>query len=91
MNTDKGAIAGGPAKYCLIDLFTDLAGRMHIYGPDAVITFSEDGWRIEDRKAKPTECRLIGIVSALVDAMKEGRKPDDMVSFDADSGWMNLA
>lgn len=90
MNTDKGTIAGGPAKYRLIDLFTDLAGRMHIYGPDAVITFSEDGWRIEDRKAKPTECRLIGIVSDLVTAMKEGSKPDDMVSFYADLGWIRL-
>ena len=38
MNTDKGAIAGGHAKYRLIDLFTDLAGRMHTYGPDSVVT-----------------------------------------------------
>ena len=91
MNTDKGTIVGEPAKYRLIDLFTDLAGRMHIYGPDAVITFSEDGWRIEDRKAKPTECRLIGVVSDLVDAMKEGSKPDDMVSVYDGSAWITLA
>lgn len=52
MNTDKVAIAGGPAKYRLIDLFTDLAGRIHTYGPDAVVTFTNNGWRIEDRKAK---------------------------------------
>lgn len=90
MNTDKGTIVGEPAKYRLIDLFTDLAGRMHIYGPDAVITFSEKGWRIEDRTAKPTECSLIGIVSDLVATMEEGSKPDDMVSFDAGSAWITL-
>lgn len=91
MNADKGAISSGPAKYRLIDLFTDLSWRVHVFGPDAVITFSENGWRIEDRKAKPTECRLIGIVSDLVDAMKEGRKPDDMVTFFDGSAWNTLA
>lgn len=89
MNTDKGTIVGEPAKYRLIDLFTDLAGRMHVYGPDAVVTFTNNGWRVEDRKAKPNECRLIGVVSDLVNALKVGN-PDDMVSFDAESGWMCL-
>lgn len=89
MNTDKGAIAGGPAKYRLIDLFTDLAGRMHTYGPDAVVTFTNNGWRVEDRKAKTPEHSLLSVVSDLVDALKEC-KPDDMVSFDS-NGWMNLA
>lgn len=91
MNTDKGAIAGGPAKYRLIDLFTDLAGRMHIYGPDAAVTFTEGGWRVEKHKATPPEQPLLGVVSVLVDALKEGSKPDDMVSFDADSGWISLS
>lgn len=91
MNTDKGAIAAGPATYRLIDLFTDLAGRMHIYGPEAAVTFTEGGWRVEKHKATPPERPLLGVVSDLVDALKEGCKPDDMVSFDADSGWINLA
>lgn len=91
MNTDKGAIACGPAKYRLIDLFTDLSGRMHIYGPDAAVTFTEGGWRVEKHKATLPERPLLGVVSDLVDALKEGSKPDDMVSFNADSGWMNLA
>lgn len=91
MNTDKGTIVGEPAKYRLIDLFTDLAGRMHTYGPNAVVTFTSNGWRVEDRKAKTTGCSLLGVVSDLVNAMKEGSKPDDMVSFDADLGWITLA
>ena len=91
MNTDKGNIVGETAKYRLIDLFTDLAGRMHTYGPDAVVTFTNNGWRVEDRKAKTPERSLLGVVSDLVDALKEGCKPDDMVSFDADSDWINLA
>lgn len=90
MNTDKGTIVGEPAKYRLIDLFTDLAGRMHTYGPDAVVTFTNNGWQVEDRKVKTHERSLLGVVSDLVDALKEC-KPDDMVSFDADSGWINLA
>lgn len=89
MNTDKGAIAGGPAKYRLIDLFTDLAGRMHTYGPDAVVTFTNNGWRVEDRKAKPTERRLIGVVSDLVEALK-GNSPERDVTFDS-RGWMTIA
>ena len=91
MNTDKGAIAGGPAKYRLIDLFTDLAVRMHIYGPDAAVTFTEGGWRVEKHKATPPEQPLLGVVSVLVDALKEGSRPDDMVSFDADLGWISLS
>jgi len=91
MNTDKGSIAGGPAKYRLIDLFADLAGRMHTYGPDAAVTFTERGWRVEKHKAVPPERPLLGVVSDLVDALKEGSKPDAMVSFDAGSGWINLA
>lgn len=91
MNTDKGAIAGGPAKYRLIDLFADLAGRMHTYGPDAAVTFTERGWRVEKRKTIPPERPLLGVVSDLVDALKEGSKPDAMVSFDPGSGWINLA
>ena len=91
MYTDKGAIAGGPAKYRLIDLFTDLAGRMHIYGPDAAVTFTEGGWRVEKHKATPPEQPLLGVVSVLVDALKEGSRPDDMVSFDADLGWISLS
>lgn len=89
MNTDKGTIVGEPAKYRLIDLFTDLAGRMHTYGPDAVITFTNNGWQVENRKAKTPERSLLGVVSDLVDALKEC-KPDDRVSFDS-NGWMNLA
>lgn len=89
MNTDKGTIVGEPAKYRLIDLFTDLAGRMHTYGTDAVVTFTNNGWRVEDRKAKPTERRLIAVVSDLIDALKSN-KPDARVSFDS-RGWMNLA
>lgn len=89
MNTDKGTIVGEPAKYRLIDLFTDLAGRMHVYGPDAVVTFTNNGWRVEDRKAKHTERRLICVVSDLANALKEGN-PDDMVSFDAELGWICL-
>ena len=89
MNTDKGTIVGEPAKYRLIDLFTDLAGRMHTYGPDAVVTFTNDGWRAENRKAKTPERSLLGVVSDLVDALKEC-KPDASVSFDS-NGWMNLA
>lgn len=91
MNTDKGAIAGGPAKYRLIDLFTDLAVLMHIYGPDAAVTFTEGGLRVEKHKFTPPERPLLGVVRDLIDALKEGRKPDDMVSFDAESGWINLA
>ncbi len=90
MNTDKGTVVGQPAKYRLIDLFTDLAGRMHVYGPDAVVTFTEGGWRVEPRKATHHEARLLGVVSDLVDAMKDGSKPEDMVSFDADLGWITL-
>lgn len=89
MNTDKGAVADEPAKYRLIDLFTDLAGRMHTYGPDAVVTFTNNGWQVEDRKVKTHERSLLGVVSDLVDALKEC-KPDDRVSFDS-NGWMNLA
>ena len=89
MNTDKGHIIGQTAKYRLIDVFADLSGRMHTFGPDAVITFSEQGWRVEDRKARPTERSLIGVVSDLVDALKSN-KPDARVSFDS-SGWMYLA
>jgi hypothetical protein len=89
MNTDKGTIVGETAKYRLIDLFTDLAGRMHTYGTDAVVTFTSIGWRVEDRKAKPTERRLIGVVSDLVEALK-GNSPDSEVTFDS-RGWMNLA
>ena len=89
MNTDKGTIVGETAKYRLIDLFTDLAGRMHTYGPDAVVTFTNNGWQVEDRKARPTERCLIGVVSDLVDALKSN-KPDARVSFDG-MGWMNLA
>jgi len=89
MNTDKGTIVGEPAKYRLIDLFTDLAGRMHTYGPDAVITFTNNGWQVEARKAKTPERSLLGVVSDLVDALKEC-KPDARVSFDS-RGWMNLA
>lgn len=90
MNTDKGTIVGEPAKYRLIDLFTDLAGRMHTYGPDAAVTFTKGGWRVEKRKATPHEGSLLGVVSDLVYAMKGGSKPDDMVSFDADVGWITL-
>ena len=89
MNTDKGHIIDQTAKYRLIDVFTDLSWRMHTFGPDAVITFSDKGWRIEDRKAKPTERRLIGVVSDLVEALKSN-KPEARVSFDS-RGWMNLA
>lgn len=89
MNTDKGTIVGEPAKYRIIDLFTDLAGRMHTYGPDAVITFTNNGWQVEARKAKTPERSLLGVVSDLVDALKEC-KPDARVSFDS-RGWMNLA
>ncbi len=89
MNTDKGTIVGEPAKYRLIDLFTDLAGRMHTFGPDAVVTFSERGWYVENRKAKPTERRLIGVVSDLVEALK-GNSPESKVTVDS-RGWMNLA
>mgnify|MGYP007032380463 FL=1 len=89
MNTDKGTIVGEPAKYRLIDLFTDLAGRMHTYGPDAVITFTNNGWQVEARKAKTPERSLLGVASDLVDALKEC-KPDARVSFDS-RGWMNLA
>ena len=89
MNTDKGNIIGQKASYRLIDLFTDLAGRMHTFGPDAVVTFGEKGWRVEDRKAKPTERRLIGVVSDLVEALK-GNPPESRVTFDS-RGWMNLA
>jgi len=89
MNTDKGTIVGEPAKYRLIDLFTDLAGRMHTYGPDAVITFTNNGWQVENRKATTPERSLLGVVSDLVDALKEC-KPDARVSFDS-RGWMNLA
>ena len=89
MNTDKGTIVGEPAKYRLIDLFTDLAGRMHTYGPDAVITFTNNGGQVAARKAKTPERSLLGVVSDLVDALKEC-KPDARVSFDS-RGWMNLA
>ncbi len=89
MNTDKGAIAGGHAKYRLIDLFTDLAGRMHTYGPDSVVTLTNNGWRVEYRKAQPTERRLIGVVSDLVEALK-GNSPESEVTFDS-RGCMNLA
>lgn len=89
MNTDKGHIIGQTTKYRLIDVFADLSGRMHTFGPDAVITFSEQGWCVEDRKARPTERSLIGVVSDLVDALKSN-KPDARVSFDS-SGWMYLA
>lgn len=91
MNTDKGAIAGGPATYRLIDLFADLAGRMHTYGPDAAVSFTEKGWRVETHKAIPPERPLLGVVSELVDALKEGNKPDVKVSFDVGSVWINLA
>ena len=64
---------------------------MHTYGPDAAVTFTEGGWRVEKRKATPSEQPLLGVVSVLVDALKEGSKPDDMVSFDADLGWITLA
>lgn len=90
MNTDKGTIVGEPAKYRLIDLFTDLAGRMHSYGPDAAVTFTKGGWRVEKRKATPHEGSLLGVVSDLVDALKKGN-PDDIVCFDADLGWITLA
>ena len=89
MNTDKGTIVGETAKYRLIDLFTDLAGRMHTYGPDAAVTFTKGGWQVEDRKAKTPERSLLGVVSDLVDALKSN-KPDASVSFDS-RGWMNLA
>ncbi len=92
MNTDKGTIVGEPAKYRLIDLFTDLAGRMHTYGTNAVVTFTSNGWQVvEGSKAKTTGCSLLGVVSDLINAMKEGSKPDDMVSFDAVLGWITLA
>ena len=89
MNIDKGTIVGETAKYRLIDLFTDLAGRMHTYGPDAAVTFTKGGWRVENHKAKTPERSLLGVVSDLVDALKEC-KPDARVSFDS-RGWMNLA
>jgi len=44
MNTDKGTIIGEAGTYRLIDLFDDLAGRMHTYGPNAVISFNRSGW-----------------------------------------------
>ena len=71
------------------ELDIDLAGRMHTYGPDAVVTLTNNGWRVEYRKAKPTERRLIGVVSDLVEALK-GNSPESEVTFDS-RGWMNLA
>lgn len=79
MNTDKGAIADEPAKYRLIDLFADLAGRMHTYGPNAVIKFTGMGWHVEDRKAGLIERCLLGMVSELVEALRK-YSPNTMVT-----------
>lgn len=73
MNTDKGTIIGEACTYRLIDLFADLSGRMHTYGPNAVLKFTGTGWHVEDRKAGLTERRLLGMVSELVEALKEYR------------------
>ena len=83
MNTDKGTIIGEACTYRLIDLFDDLAGRMHTYGPNAVISFSGTGWRVEDRKAAPTERRLVGMVSDLVYALKDFKPATKVAIVDA--------
>lgn len=89
MNTDKGTIVGEACTYRLIDLFDDLAGRMHTYGPNAVISFTKTGWHVEDRKAGPTERRLVGMVSDLVYALKEF-KPETKVAIVDAKGTMQF-
>lgn len=89
MNTDKGTLIGENRTYRLIDLFTDLAGRMHTYGPNAVIRFTGNGWQVEARKAAPPERRLLGMVSDLVDALKEYH-PDTKVTVLDGQGTMRF-
>lgn len=78
MNTDKGNITGEPVSYRLIDLFTDLAGRIHTYGPNAAISYGDAGWKIEDHEAGPGERRILGAVCDLAEALKS-YSPDEKV------------
>ena len=89
MNTDKGHIIGEKRTYRLLDLFADLAGRVHTYGPNAVIRFTGAGWQLEARKAAPPERRLIGMVSDLVDALKQYH-PDTKVTIVDGQGTMRF-
>ena len=89
MNTDKGTVIGEAATYRLIDLFADLAGRMHTYGPNSVITFNGKGWQVDSRNAAPAERRLLGMVSDLVEALKE-YGPDTKVTIVNKNGLMKF-